>query len=162
MTYAPVDRRRVYLACKAIFTGNNAQLRKQKKIRELVDKHKGALNPLIRDFGVPKVVDILRVLLDSGVFQSDLKAKIEFPELFRSSPDRTVQRAESENNAARSAAEALEEIASLEGDNELDRDKSDQAAQALFAEGEAAEGKDVQATRGSTEHANDKFRDFYA
>lgn len=53
-----------------------------------------------------------------------MKAKIEFPELFQSSPARDVQRATSENDAARSEAAALEEIVSLEEmDNKADEDE---------------------------------------
>jgi hypothetical protein len=126
MAHSPADRRRVYLACRAIFAGSNAQLRKLKKIRELVETRQVPLKPLIGDFGIPKVVEILRDLLDGRVFESELKAKVEFPELFVSTPERDVQRAESENHAAQSAAEALEEITSLDeaydklnqGDNE--------------------------------------------
>ncbi|KAH8696296.1 hypothetical protein BGW36DRAFT_397879 [Talaromyces proteolyticus] len=102
MAYSAADKRRVYLACRPIFAGNNALLRKAKKIREL------------------KVVDIIKILLEKQIFQSDVKAKIEFPELFHSSPARDVQRAASENDAARSAAEALEEVASREEGNESD------------------------------------------
>ncbi|KAF2094636.1 hypothetical protein NA57DRAFT_18840, partial [Rhizodiscina lignyota] len=86
-----VEKRRVYLACRAIFAGGNAQVRKAKKIRELVDEHKKALSPLIRDYGVDKVAAILKKLLEQGIFQFQVKAKIEFPELFQSSPARDVQ-----------------------------------------------------------------------
>lgn len=142
MACSLVDRRRVYLACKAIFTGNNAQLRKQKKIRELVERRRTSLGPLIGDFGIQGVVDILRGLLDDRIFQSELNAKVEFPELFLSSPERDIQRAESENHAAQSAAEALEEIASLDQfDNELDQEDDDQHSQRLFEPGEVAPGK---------------------
>jgi hypothetical protein len=110
--YPAADRRRVYLACRAIFAGNNALLRKQKKIKELVVTHKRALKPLVADFGADKVVEILKLLLEAQIFQSELKAKIEFPELFLSSPVRDVQRAASEIDAARSMEEALEEILS--------------------------------------------------
>ncbi|KAL1983232.1 hypothetical protein VTN96DRAFT_330 [Rasamsonia emersonii] len=128
MAYPSADKRRVYLACRAIFAGNNAQLRKQKKIREVVLKHQASLRPLIRDFTLDKVVDILKTLLEKQIFQSEVKAKIEFPELFVSSPARDVQRAASENDAARSAAELLEEIASLEErENEADEDENEVA-----------------------------------
>jgi hypothetical protein len=82
MSYPAAHRRRVYLACRAIFTGNNALLRKQKKIRELVVTHKRALQPLVADFGANKVVDILKLLLEAQIFQLELKVKIEFPDLF--------------------------------------------------------------------------------
>ncbi|KAL1962115.1 hypothetical protein VTN77DRAFT_582 [Rasamsonia byssochlamydoides] len=128
MAYSAAERRLVYLACRAIFAGSNAQIRKPKKIRELVDKHEQALRPQIRDFKPDKVVDILKGLLEKRIFQSDVKAKSEFPELFVSSPARDAQRAASENDAARSTAETLEEIESLEErENELE-DEDENAA----------------------------------
>ena len=63
MPRTPADRRRVYLACRTIFSGNKAQLRRPKKIRELVTTHRSSLGPLIRDFGDAKVIDILKGLL---------------------------------------------------------------------------------------------------
>ena len=63
------------------------------------------------------------------VYQSELKAKIVFPELFVSSPARDLQRAESENDAARSAAEALDELeSSEEKSNESDEGEGGQMA----------------------------------
>ena len=114
MAYKSAEKRRVYLACKAIFAGSNAQLRRQKKIRELVGKHKKSLKPLLNDFGEDKVVEILKAMLEGQIFQSELKAKVEFPELFVSSPIRSVQRTASENDAVRSVEEALDEITSME------------------------------------------------
>jgi hypothetical protein len=118
--YASEQRRRVYLACRAIFTGTNAELRKQKKIRSLVDRHKSSLSHVIRDLGVNNVVEILKGMLEDRVFQSEVRAKVYFPELFQSSPARDVQRAVSEIDAARSTAEALEDIASMDGMKEDD------------------------------------------
>ncbi|KUL81336.1 hypothetical protein ZTR_10421 [Talaromyces verruculosus] len=120
MSYSAEDRRRVYLACRPIFAGSNALLRKPKKIRELLSIHLKSIQPLVQDFSVETVADIVKILLERRIFQSDVKAKIEFPELFHSSPARDAQRATSENDAARSVAEALEEVASRE-----DNDKSD-------------------------------------
>lgn len=118
MAHSVTDKRRVYLACRPIFAGSNALLRKTKKVRELVTKHRTRLHQLIQDFTLDKVVDILKALLEEQIFQSDVKAKIEFPELFHSSPARDVQRAASEDDAARSAADALEEVASQEEGDE--------------------------------------------
>jgi hypothetical protein len=131
MEHTTVQRRRVYLACRAIFTGQNALVRKPKKIKELVEEHRRSLKPLIQDIGINKVTEILRTLLEGQIFQSELKAKLQFPELFCSTPGRNIQRAESENNAAKSVAEALEEISSLEDSNDMNRDENGQAHQAL-------------------------------
>jgi hypothetical protein len=59
------------------------------------------------------ITDIVRSLLDRGICQSEVKAMIEFPHLFLSSPTRDVQQTESENDATRSIAEALEDITSI-------------------------------------------------
>ena len=80
---------------------------------------------MIKDFGFDKVVDIVKTLLDQRVFESELKAKIAFPELFQTSPARDVQRNESENDAARSAAEALEELTSASERGGLGDDHKD-------------------------------------
>lgn len=119
--YSSSDKRRVYLACRTVFAGPNAQLRKPKKVRELIDVHRSAFSPLINDFGLDKVTEIILILLNGGIFQSELKAKIAFPELFRTTPSRDVLRAESENDAVRSEAEALEELLSA-GEAEERRD----------------------------------------
>jgi hypothetical protein len=112
MTYSAAERRRVFLAYRTVFTGPQAQIRKSKKVREVLQQHKGSFKSLINDLGFEKVIDIVKALLDERVFESELKAKIAFPELFQSSAIRDVQRNASENDAARSAAEALEELVS--------------------------------------------------
>jgi len=112
--YSSSDKRRVYLACRTVFAGPNAQLRKPKKVRELIEVHRSAFSPLIKDFGLEKVTEIILILLNGRIFQSELKAKIAFPELFRTTPSRDVQRAESENDAVRSEAEALEDLLSAD------------------------------------------------
>lgn len=115
-------------------------LRKSKKVREVVEKHKSSFQPLIKEFGNDKIIGILKELLAGRIFQSELRAKVEFPELFRSSPARDVQRTTSENDAARSEAEALEEIASLEGreddlaENRAEMPEDDAAEDAIAVE----------------------------
>lgn len=46
--------------------------------------------------------------------ESEIQAWAQFPELFASSPAQTVRRTESENDAARSGAELVDEIESVE------------------------------------------------
>ncbi|PVH90454.1 hypothetical protein DM02DRAFT_712176 [Periconia macrospinosa] len=122
-----VAERRVYLACRAIFTRQTALVRKQKKIRELVEQHRTSFNPLVAELGVEGLVEVLKVLLEDRIFESDLRAKEEFPELFPASRARDIQRAESENHAVQSVAEALEEIESLHqnGDNLEEENEGD-------------------------------------
>jgi hypothetical protein len=112
MAYSSADCRRVFLAYRTVFTGPHAHIRKSRKVREVIEQHRGSFQTLIKDFGFDKVADIVKTLLDQRVFESELKAKIAFPELVQSSPARDLQRNESENDAARSVAEALEELTS--------------------------------------------------
>jgi hypothetical protein len=90
MAYLSADKRRVFLAYRTVFTGPNAHIRKSKKVQEVIQQHRQSFELLIKDFGFNKVVDIVKALLDQRVFESELKAKIVFPELFRSSPARDV------------------------------------------------------------------------
>ncbi|KAI0879796.1 uncharacterized protein GGS22DRAFT_182809 [Annulohypoxylon maeteangense] len=139
MQHQIADKRRVYLACRAIFAGDKAQLRRPKKVREEIVKRPWALGSLTHDLGIEKVVEILRDLLERRVFESELKAKVEFPELFHSSLDQEVQREASEIDAARSAAEALEEIASAEhvdgeSEDEFGEDTKNETSEVLCME----------------------------
>ena len=116
-----------------------------------MERHRPSLRPLIKDFGDNKVIDIARILLEGRIFESELRAKIEFPELFLSSPARDVQRAASENDAQRSTAEALEEIASLEGgDDEPDEEEGREPSEA------------AEVTAGRSTPFEVRFRDRYS
>jgi len=113
-----------------VFAGPNAQLRKHKKVREVIEVHQHNFKPLIKDLGFEKVFDTVIFLLNGRIFQSELKAKITFPELFRTTPIRDVQHAESEKDAVRSEAEALEDLlstdeAEVKNDNCRNRDKDE-------------------------------------
>lgn len=122
MLYSTAEKRRVFLAYRGLFSGENANVRQIKKVRKLVKKHAAAFRPLIDDFGSSKIVDILKALLEVRVFESDIQAKLAFPELFQTTPSRSVQRVAFESEAARSEAEALEELVSGVRINENDKD----------------------------------------
>lgn len=128
-------RRRIYLTCRPIFSGVNAQVRKQRKIKELVNKSKKSLQPLLRDIGEAKVIEILKSLLEKRIFESELRAKVEFPDLFRPSPFRNSQRQASEVDAARSTAAALDDIISQDGEGfsreEMIPEEPEEAAEAV-------------------------------
>jgi len=79
MPYSSADKWRVFLAYRTVFTGPYAQIRKSKKVREVIEQHKASFKPLIKDFEFNKVVNIVKTLLDQRVFESKLKAKIVFP-----------------------------------------------------------------------------------
>ncbi|KAI8633610.1 hypothetical protein F5Y19DRAFT_246414 [Xylariaceae sp. FL1651] len=123
---------RVYLACRAIFSGNKALLRKQKAVRKVVEQRSEALRPLTNDLGKSKVVLILQDLLAGRIFESENRARIAFPKLFHSSPEQDTYREASEIDAAKSAAKALSDVASA--DQQVD---GEDVETALEEQGEA-------------------------
>lgn len=96
-----------------LFSGQNARERKVKKITALLEGSE-SVRPLLNDFGKDKLVRVLQGLLDKGIFESELRAKVLFPDLFRTSPHRDAKRHASrhasELSAARSTAEVLSEV----------------------------------------------------
>ncbi|KAH6880116.1 hypothetical protein B0T10DRAFT_532044 [Thelonectria olida] len=117
MTVPLATRRRVYLAAKTIFSGADAQVRRRKIIVKMVHSCSGKLDPLLREFGEPMLVDILRKLLEDRIFELTLRAKAEFPELFAASL-RDAEREASEAEAASSTQGALDELQSGDEDEE--------------------------------------------
>ncbi|KAI9670786.1 MAG: hypothetical protein M1817_003897 [Caeruleum heppii] len=111
------EKREVFLFCRGIFAGQNAQLRKKSKVRELLQQHGGRIGPLVSKYGSDSIFNTARHLLEKKVFESNLRAKIEFPDLYEISASRGAQRTASENEAARSEAEALAEAEPTQGES---------------------------------------------
>ncbi|RYP85783.1 hypothetical protein DL769_000891 [Monosporascus sp. CRB-8-3] len=149
MAQQPIDKRRVYLACRGVFTGDKAHIRQLKKVRKVIEEHKTSLRTLIDDLGKDKTIETVRDLLERRIFESELRAKIEFPELFHSSPNQEIQREASENDAARTAAEAINEIASVEAEADTD----DEVGEATVVNGNEAESHDTAAAANPTKPA---------
>ena len=107
------DERSVYLALNNIFRGADAQLRKPKKIRELILKCRHHINVrnLIEAHNIENVCNVAKNLLEQQIFESTLKAKIRFPEVFEVSPAQSAERSVSEQEAARSEADAIQNFA---------------------------------------------------
>lgn len=103
------DERLVYLSFKNIFTGPDAHLRSLKTIRKRVQKHKDKeeIKALIQQHNLDHICNTAKSLLESEVFESTLKAKIRFPEVFDVSPSQSADREASEAEAAKSEADAI-------------------------------------------------------
>lgn len=110
-------KQRVYLACRAIFSGDRSLLRKKKLVRKEIQDHKHALGSL-SDISVDEVVEIAVELLEQKIFESEPKAKLKFPTLFQSTQERDALREASELEAAQSVADILEAVTDGE-DNEV-------------------------------------------
>jgi hypothetical protein len=108
-------RERIYISCRAIFSGKHANIREEEKVEQLVNNNQASLATPLGDISRDKVIDTVRSLLELRVFESEARAKLEFPKLFCSSRLHSIQREVSEDAAAASVAERLEEIVSHEG-----------------------------------------------
>jgi len=106
----PPDERVVYLALKNVFKGQNAEVRQNKAVRKLIKQHRSQedVADLIREHNFEVVCNAARMLLCDEIFESTLKAKIRFPELFDLSPAQSAEREVSEAEAARHEADAIE------------------------------------------------------
>lgn len=105
------DDRVVYVAFNTIFQGQDSQIRKLPSIKRLVRKHKQQpqVTQLLKEYGEPVICEQLQKLLGAQVFESTVKAKCEFPELFEVSRAQSAERAISEAEAAAGHAKAVEE-----------------------------------------------------
>ena len=109
-------QQRVFLAYRPVLEGQNALIRRQKVIQKIVSQHQHSTRSLLQSVGQKTVVETLKRLLESRVFESDLQAKLVFPHLFKTSSAQQQQHYEHEADAAKSEAEALQEVESEEGD----------------------------------------------
>lgn len=105
------DDREVYMIFNNIFQGQDSQIRKPASIKRLVTKHQEEpqVAQLLEQYSAPIIYDKLKTLLGDQVFESTLKAKEEFPELFEVSRAQSAERAISEAEAAADHAKAVEE-----------------------------------------------------
>ena len=115
------DGRLVYLHCSSIFKGAQAQIRKAKKISELLEKHRGSIKILTNEFPLSTIATVAKELLEEKIFESLPRAKLRYPELFQPSETQEAERAASEAEVVRIEAEAAHDIVLTsedEGDDE--------------------------------------------
>lgn len=108
------DQQRIFLAYRALFAGQNAQVRQAKTIRKILISSKTLSSPLVQKLGLDKVVSVLKELLQRKVFSSELKAKLAFPVLYETSPEQNARHEASDVGAAKEEAEALQEVEALD------------------------------------------------
>jgi hypothetical protein len=108
------DERLIYLACQHIFRGSNSQVRKLKTVKGIIRQNELALTDILREYDIDRTSSVAKKLLESKVFDSTLKAKIRFPELFDVSPTQSAEREASEAEAAREEANTVREISDSE------------------------------------------------
>ncbi|RAH51135.1 uncharacterized protein BO95DRAFT_469939 [Aspergillus brunneoviolaceus CBS 621.78] len=109
-TVPSAERRQIFLACRAIFSGTNANIRKTKTIRAHLENHHESLQALIPSYNVWRALPVVKCFLEKGLFQSNSKAQVEFPGLLEPCSVRQTQHAALEQEASRSAAQVLQEV----------------------------------------------------
>ncbi len=112
MTKNLPDKRLVYLALKKVFRGADVQLRRPKKIRERIQKRQNniEIRDLLEAHYIDNVCNIAKALLGQQILESTIKAKIRFPEAFEVSPAQSAERSASEEEAARTEANAIKAV----------------------------------------------------
>lgn len=79
------EERLVYLYCSSIFTGTNAEVRKLKKVTQILLKHEASIRGFIDEFGLENVSVVAKKLLKERVFESPDRAQRRFPDLLQRS-----------------------------------------------------------------------------
>lgn len=107
------DERLVYLALRSVFLGPDAHLRNQKKVRDRIQKYKdnAEIKALLQQHSEDSICTVAKLLLERQVFESNLKAKLCFPEVFDVSPAQSAEREASIAEAAKSEADAIRNVA---------------------------------------------------
>lgn len=77
------ERLLVFIVYRAIFRDGLARIRKPGKIKAIVQEHWPSCEISVGGYGMSRVVDVLGDLLRDRVFESEVQARDEFPELFR-------------------------------------------------------------------------------
>lgn len=113
MSQNPPDERLVYLAFKNIFSGQDAHLRRQRRIHQLIrqNQNNDDVQPLIQEHNIANVEKTAEALLREGIFASTLRAKIKFPEVFDVSSVQSAERAASEVEVAQSETDTIKQAA---------------------------------------------------
>lgn len=146
----PPDGRLVYLHCASIFKGSNAQLRRPKKVLQVLEGEKKSIKVLTRDFSLQDIALVAKQLLEEGIFESTSRARLHFPELFEQSISQEAEREAFEAEATRIESEAVNGTAALSDDedemdavgNEEDNGTDDEDEIAIIVDdGNLEEGK---------------------
>lgn len=81
-TPAEPDERLIYACCRSIFSGEDAQIRDDQSIAEVMYDCEGHIIMVIQSYGLESVVRVARRLLEQRVFEDTELAMAKFPEYF--------------------------------------------------------------------------------
>ena len=108
----------VYLAFKDIFMNNNATIRRDRKIRELIRENelRPPIAKLMEQYPFESIETVVKILLKSKVFESVRDAAIHFPTYFKITvtPKKNTKRMMSGAEAANDQVDANKDIVKKE------------------------------------------------
>jgi hypothetical protein len=106
------DERLVYLALKGVLQSQDVHIRQEKKIRTIIQRQQNhaGIQHLIQEYGIDGLCQTAKALFRDQIFESTLKAKVRFPEVFEVSPGQTAERTMSEQEAARHEDAAIQNV----------------------------------------------------
>jgi len=107
------DKRLVYLALKEIFKGEDARIRRVRKITELIQKHQNenGIRSLVKKHNTDDICNVAKTLLKEQIFESISKARLSFPEMFKASSNQSIEQAISKAGSAKTETDAIECVA---------------------------------------------------
>lgn len=116
--YSFTECQQIYVACRSIFQGRNAKIRRLSKTRSvLLQRKTEAVKSIVEEMGEEKVANIALGLLKGKVFKYETKARARFPGVFQTDKEvgNSINRPEADR-AASPTAEPLDDIFSSEDD----------------------------------------------
>lgn len=113
------DERPVYLACRHIFRGTRAEVRRRKTVINLIQQNKRALRDILREYSIDRTCNVVKKFLDDQVFGSTNKSQASIPGIVDVSPTQSAEQEASEAEAARDETNAVREISERDGSREV-------------------------------------------
>jgi len=131
------NQKKVYIAYRAFFKGEDARIRERMAIPDIVAQHLKSGQIVVEGLSLMQVADILRELLQRNIFESEVEARLTFPDLFATTLAQDVQHSFLEGDAAKSEGKELNEIALLDDNHDKDHtDESDDRVLLILPTGE--------------------------
>ncbi|KAF4819158.1 hypothetical protein CGCSCA5_v004621 [Colletotrichum siamense] len=115
--YSFSEYQQVYVACRSIFQGRNAKIRRLTKTKSVFKLKAEVVESVVEEMGEEKVANIALDLLREKVFKYETKARARFPAAFQTETEtRNRINGPEADSAASHMAEPQDDIFSSEDD----------------------------------------------
>ncbi|KAI9717338.1 MAG: hypothetical protein M1828_007226, partial [Chrysothrix sp. TS-e1954] len=104
-------RRKVFLVGQSIFPSDPGFVRDRSAISKIVAQNRHRFAEVLQGSNESSLVDTILTLFKQGIFESELKARSHFSELFKPPQERSLQHEMSEQEAIQSKTEAPRQLA---------------------------------------------------